>query len=94
MTDARSDEVKGLFNAIVEVSSAKRKVLLNTLNPDLRKEVESLLAAEGNSFLDKTPEAMGSLAQKQSRNPPAFAHPPLNHGTPTSPSVDSHIPGP
>ena len=71
-------QVKGLFDAFVEVSADKRQALLSTLDPDLRKEVESLLAAEG----DKTPPVVHSVAPETTEKSTGIRPPTAQTKTP------------
>ncbi len=48
---------KRLFEAVRAAGPEHREALIDGLDPDLRKEVKSLLAAEDGSLLDKTPPA-------------------------------------
>jgi len=61
MTAARRNQVTRLFEAALKKEPSERLAYLDGVSefdPDLRKEVESLLAAEGESFLDKTPPSL------------------------------------
>lgn len=61
----RLDQVKRLFEAALEQGPSERAVFLQGLgaaDSDLRKEVESLLAAERDGFLETTPAIAHSVA--------------------------------
>jgi serine/threonine protein kinase/tetratricopeptide (TPR) repeat protein len=60
MTDTRSDQAKRLFEVILVVKPEQRRVLLQTMDPELRDEVESLLAADEDSALEKAPPRLDS----------------------------------
>ena len=63
VADERWERVKRLVIAAQELEPEEQAAFLNGLtDPDLREEVESLLAAEGGSFLDKTPPGLDSVA--------------------------------
>ena len=53
MTDERWNEVKRLFEVASSLQVEHREVVLDALDPTLHKEVESLLAAEEESFLEQ-----------------------------------------
>ncbi len=105
-----TEQVKRLFEAALKKEPSERSVFLEGLgsaDPDLRKEVESLLAAEGESFLDKTPPVAHSVAPEtaekstgirppsaQTKIPDRIAPYPTLRPLRTSPSVDSRISGP
>ena len=57
MADDRSEQVRKFLEVALVVPVEQRKVLLDTLDPSLRKEVESLLAShkESDSFLEEPP---------------------------------------
>ena len=64
MTEARRNQFTRLFEAALKKEPSERLAYLDGVSefdPDLRKEVESLLAAEGKSLLDKTPPAVHSV---------------------------------
>ena len=53
MTSDRLRQVEELFHAVRESSAEKRAGLLAEADPELRREVESLLAQRGGEFLDR-----------------------------------------
>ena len=54
MTPERFQQVEELFHAVREGSPAQRVALLSQADPELRREVESLLAApSGGDFMDR-----------------------------------------
>jgi tetratricopeptide (TPR) repeat protein len=53
MTPDRLRQVEGLFHAVRESSAEERAGLLAEADPELRREVESLLAQRGCEFLDR-----------------------------------------
>ncbi len=54
MTPERFREVEELYHAVCEVSSEQRSVLLAQANPELRREIESLLSQHtSGEFLDR-----------------------------------------
>jgi serine/threonine protein kinase/tetratricopeptide (TPR) repeat protein len=57
MGDDRSEQVKKLFDAALVLNTNQREALLDTLDPSLRKEVESLIASHevSSSFLEQPP---------------------------------------
>ena len=55
-------QIRRLLDAAYAPEPEHRQAFLAALDPDLRKEVESLLAAEGDSFLEKTPPAVHFVA--------------------------------
>ncbi len=62
MPNVRPNQVKRLFDAAYALDAEHQQAFLDALDADLRKEVESLLAAEDDSFLEKTPPAVDSMA--------------------------------
>ena len=62
MATNRLEQVRHLFNAASALEPEHCQAFLAALDPTLRKEVESLIAGEGESLLDKTPPAVRSVA--------------------------------
>ena len=62
MTDERWERVKRLVLAAHELEREEQSAFLSGLgDPDIRKEVESLLAAEGASFFGEPPPGANSI---------------------------------
>jgi hypothetical protein len=70
MTPDRFQEIEELFHAARVGSAEERLALLSKADPDLRREVESLLAgADGGDFLDRP--AIHNVRHWK-RTPPSF----------------------
>jgi serine/threonine-protein kinase len=76
MTPERWREIESLFHAVHDCPSARREELLARVAPDVRREVESLLAQHDlNGPLDRP--AVDHLGSSTSDPGPPFAEPPL-----------------
>src|SRR5690348_2514634 len=53
MTPDRLQQIEELFHAAREQAPREREALLATADPDVRREVESLLAQRGDPLLDR-----------------------------------------
>jgi serine/threonine protein kinase len=53
MTRDRLQQIEALFHAVREGSAEARAALLAEADPELRREVESLLVQRGGEFLDR-----------------------------------------
>ena len=81
----RGDQVQRLVDAALEKDPAERAGFLDGLgefDPDLRKEVESLLATEGESFLETTPPGVDSVAPETAEKSTGIRPPSAQTKTP------------
>ena len=53
MTPERFEQVEALYHAARGRTAEERAALLANADPDIRREVESLLAQRGGEFLDR-----------------------------------------
>src|SRR5688572_17876355 len=74
MTPERLRQLEGLFHAVREASADERTELLAGADPELRREVESLLARQSdNLLLDRPAVGAGTESLEDTRIPPPIA---------------------